>query len=80
MDYFLIEGGKPLAGDVVISGAKNAALPILAASLLVDGRTTVSNVPSLNDVRTMLGLLRALGVDCATSDNCLLYTSDAADE
>lgn len=69
MDYFLIEGGKPLAGDVVISGAKNAALPILAASLLVDGRTALSNVPSLNDVRTMLGLLRALGGDCVTSDN-----------
>ena len=63
MDYFLIEGGTPLAGEVVISGAKNAALPILAASILVEGQTRLSNVPSLNDVRTMLGLLRALGVD-----------------
>jgi len=69
MDYFLIEGGKPLAGDVVISGAKNAALPILAASLLIDGKTTLSNVPSLNDVRTLLELLRALGLDCVATDN-----------
>lgn len=80
MDYFLIEGGKPLAGDVVISGAKNAALPILAASLLVEGRTTLSNVPSLNDVRTMLGLLRALGVDCvATDDNELAIDAGQLD-
>ena len=80
MDYFLIEGGNPLAGDVVISGAKNAALPILAASLLVEGRTTLSNVPSLNDVRTMLGLLRALGVDCvATNDNELAIDAGQLD-
>ena len=69
MDYFLIEGGTPLAGEVVISGAKNAALPILAASILVEGQTRLSNVPSLNDVRTMLRLLRALGIHCADAEN-----------
>ena len=51
MDYFVIRGGKPLQGRVAISGAKNAALPILAASLLTSETLRVSNVPHLNDDR-----------------------------
>ena len=62
MDYFVIRGGKPLQGRVAISGAKNAALPILAASLLTSEALRVSNVPHLNDVTTMIELLCALGV------------------
>ncbi len=61
MDKLVINGGKPLQGDVVISGAKNAALPIMAATLLATDHVTVSNVPHLNDVTTMMELLGQLG-------------------
>ncbi len=61
MDKIHINGGKPLEGTVQISGAKNAALPILAATLLVPGLHTLNNVPDLRDTRTMLKLLETLG-------------------
>jgi len=61
MDKIHIHGGKPLEGTVQISGAKNAALPILAATLLVPGLHTLNNVPDLRDTRTMLKLLETLG-------------------
>lgn len=63
MDKLIIEGGIPLEGEVRISGAKNAALPILMASLLVDGPVVISNVPHLNDVTTTMELLGGMGVD-----------------
>ena len=63
MDRLLIEGGARLEGDVPISGAKNAALPILAATLLSDGPVTISNVPHLHDITTMMELLGCLGVE-----------------
>ncbi|MDX9740296.1 MAG: UDP-N-acetylglucosamine 1-carboxyvinyltransferase [Gammaproteobacteria bacterium] len=62
MDRLLIQGGKPLAGTISISGAKNAALPIMAATLLADGPVTISNVPHLQDVTTTMELLGRLGV------------------
>jgi UDP-N-acetylglucosamine 1-carboxyvinyltransferase len=62
MDRLLIEGGMPLTGEAVVSGAKNAALPILAASLLTEDPLTVTNVPRLRDVTTMLNLLAQMGV------------------
>ena len=62
MDKLLIRGGNPLHGEVRIAGAKNAALPILAATLLADGNMTVSNVPHLNDITTTMGLLGGMGV------------------
>jgi len=62
MDKLVIEGGVPLAGTVAISGAKNAALPILTAALLTDEPLTVGNVPHLHDVSTMLNLLMQMGV------------------
>ncbi len=61
MDKILVDGGKRLAGEVVISGAKNAALPILASSLLTDGQNTYSNVPALKDIESILVLLSHLG-------------------
>jgi UDP-N-acetylglucosamine 1-carboxyvinyltransferase len=61
MDTILIRGGKPLRGSVEISGAKNAALPIIAATLLVPGTHTLNNVPDLRDTRTMIKLLETLG-------------------
>ena len=62
MDKLLIRGGRRLNGTVPIAGAKNAALPELCAALLVDGITTLHNVPQLQDVATMLKLLRHMGV------------------
>jgi len=62
MDKLLIEGGIPLRGQATISGAKNAALPLLTAALLSAEPVTLTNVPSLNDVDTMLRLLRQMGV------------------
>lgn len=62
MDRLQITGGVPLQGEVRISGAKNAALPILAATLLADAPVTISNVPHLHDVTTMIGLLGRMGV------------------
>jgi UDP-N-acetylglucosamine 1-carboxyvinyltransferase len=62
MDKLAIVGGRPLDGEVRISGAKNAALPILAATLLAEGPVTLRNVPKLNDIATMLKLLKRMGV------------------
>ncbi|MDQ3366143.1 MAG: UDP-N-acetylglucosamine 1-carboxyvinyltransferase [Myxococcota bacterium] len=61
MDKIVVEGGNRLVGKIPISGAKNAALPLLAASLLPTGTSTYKNVPQLADVRTMAKLLRMLG-------------------
>ena len=62
MDKLLIEGGARLTGDIAISGAKNAALPILCASLLTRDPLVIENVPHLRDVTTMLSLLGQMGV------------------
>ncbi|MGE4357928.1 MAG: UDP-N-acetylglucosamine 1-carboxyvinyltransferase [Candidatus Omnitrophota bacterium] len=62
MEKLIIEGGRPLKGEVEISGAKNSCLPIMAASLLTDERCVIRNVPPLRDIHTMIKLLRALGM------------------
>lgn len=62
MDKLMITGGGPLNGEIRISGSKNAALPILAATLLADGPIMIRNMPHLNDITTMLALLRCMGV------------------
>ena len=69
MDKLLIKGGAPLNGEIYASGAKNSALPILAASLLSDSPVTVGNLPHLNDVTTMLELLGSMGVGVMLSDD-----------
>ncbi len=63
MDKFIVQGGRRLSGEIRASGAKNAALPILAATLLTDEAVTLANVPHLHDVTTMIELLGALGAD-----------------
>jgi UDP-N-acetylglucosamine 1-carboxyvinyltransferase len=62
LDKLLIEGGRPLNGEAAVSGAKNAALPLLTAALLTAEPVTFTNVPDLNDVSTMLRLLAQMGV------------------
>jgi len=68
MDKLLIHGGVPLAGEVRVSGAKNAALPILFASILTGETLRVQNVPHLRDVTTALSLLAQMGVDVALDE------------
>jgi UDP-N-acetylglucosamine 1-carboxyvinyltransferase len=68
MDKLQIQGGTPLEGEVRISGAKNAALPILAATLLAEGPVSVGNVPHLQDVTTMIELLGRMGVSVTIDD------------
>ncbi len=67
MDHIVIRGGHPLRGAVEVGGAKNAALPILLASLLTSDRCTFRNVPDVVDVRTTLNLLADLGADVSAS-------------
>ncbi len=63
MDYYKIKGSKKLNGEVKISGAKNAALPIIVASLLADGETVLKNVPDLRDIRTVIKVIEYLGAE-----------------
>ena len=68
MDRLIISGGAPLNGEVRISGAKNAALPILAATLLGDTPSLISNVPHLQDITTTMGLLGQMGVSLTVDE------------
>ncbi|MCO6429063.1 UDP-N-acetylglucosamine 1-carboxyvinyltransferase [Nitrosomonas communis] len=68
MQKLVIHGGKPLSGEINISGAKNAALPALCASLLTNDTLKLRNVPDLKDVSTMLHLLQQMGVAILTND------------
>lgn len=63
MKKMIILGGRRLKGEVKISGAKNAALPLMAATLLTEGKNSFSNIPQLRDIRTFSDLMRKLGVD-----------------
>ncbi len=69
MQKFEIEGGVPLEGEVAISGAKNAVLPLQAAALLANGKMTIRNVPRLKDVATMALLLEGMGVTTSIDDD-----------
>lgn len=69
MDKLKITGGGPLDGEIRISGSKNSALPILAATLLADGPMHLLNLPHLNDITTMLSLLRCMGVGVTIDEN-----------
>lgn len=68
MDKLIISGGAPLRGEIRISGAKNAVLPILAATLLADDTVTIANVPHLHDVTTTMELLGRMGVDLVVDE------------
>ena len=63
MDRFIIQGGNPLQGEVIPSGNKNAALPLLAACVLTDEPITLHNVPQIKDVLNMRALLESLGLE-----------------
>ena len=61
MSKLIIQGGKRLEGEVKISGSKNAALPIIAATVLNGGKTTLYNVPNIHDVQTMFEIIKDIG-------------------
>lgn len=78
MEKLVIEGGKPLSGSVRIHGAKNAALPVLAACMMASGVHRIGNVPDLLDIHVMLDILRALGCKAELKDDVVsLETSTA---
>ena len=79
MDKLSIQGGSPLSGEVRVSGAKNAALPILCAALLTPEPLVLANVPQLNDVRTMRSLLGQMGVKAEVGDGRLTLSASTID-
>lgn len=80
MDKLLIQGGHRLSGDIAISGAKNAALPILCAGLLTSDVVQLTNVPHLQDVTTMLKLLRQMGLHIERDDDKVTLNGSAIDK
>jgi UDP-N-acetylglucosamine 1-carboxyvinyltransferase len=80
MDKLLIEGGIALTGEAAISGAKNAALPLLTAALLTAEPVTFTNVPELNDVSTMLRLLAQMGVKVERQGNTVTLDASGLDQ
>ena len=68
MDKFLIKGGKPLHGTVSISGAKNSALPVMAAALLTSETVSVHNIPKVRDLITMSKLLAFMGAKVSIAE------------
>jgi len=70
VDKIVIEGGKPLYGDVQISGAKNAALPVMVSSLLTEGTNTFHNIPDLVDIKTIKKLLKNMGAQIDGNETC----------
>ena len=79
MDKLIINGGNKLYGDVQISGAKNAVLPIMTATLIVPGNYKINNVPNLRDTRTMIELLKIIGANVQYSNNTLLIDTKECD-
>ncbi len=80
MDMIVIAGGRPLVGAVEISGAKNAALPILASSLLTDGESTYTNVPGLQDIESIKLLLEGLGARVETEGRDVRIDAGGVDQ
>jgi len=77
MKQLVIQGGKKLFGTINISGSKNASLPILAATLLVDEKITLKNIPDVKDISTMINLLESIGkkINFLDSRNEIVITS-----
>ena len=69
MDKFKIQGGQALSGEINISGSKNAALPLIAASIMFDERVVLERIPHLRDISTMIRLLAEMGVSVNLTDN-----------
>ncbi|MFW2077066.1 UDP-N-acetylglucosamine 1-carboxyvinyltransferase [Acinetobacter sp. ULE_I010] len=79
MDKFVIQGGAKIEGEVRISGAKNAALPLLAAMILADSPITLKNVPDLKDVRTLVKLISGLGITMSYEGDTVVADTSTLD-
>ena len=87
MEKFVIHGGRPLVGEVTISGAKNAAVAILPATILAADKCIIENLPSISDVAASLDILSAMGArvrvldkHTAEIDTCHIHTTSVPDE
>ena len=76
MDKIEILGGRRLAGEVVIGGAKNAALPALFACLLTEGECALTKVPHLRDIHSALAVLQAMGARCDMQGDCVTVQAE----
>ncbi|MBR1737173.1 MAG: hypothetical protein IJ736_09185 [Firmicutes bacterium] len=76
MSKFIVETSAPLKGNVRADGAKNAVLPIIAASLMAEGKCVIENVPDLSDVHTMCELIKILGAEINFENNRLEICAD----
>ncbi|MEX0999773.1 MAG: UDP-N-acetylglucosamine 1-carboxyvinyltransferase [Thermodesulfobacteriota bacterium] len=79
MEKIIVEGGRRLEGEVTVSGAKNAVLPLMAACIIAEGKNTITNVPDLADVRTMVKLLEILGAEVEFENGTLVIDSTNMD-
>src|SRR3990170_1016416 len=77
MDKLIVTGGTPLKGEIRISGAKNAALPVLVASLLTDETLRIGNVPHLQDITTTMELLGRMGVRLVVGDKMVIEANSS---
>src|SRR3954451_8838895 len=80
MDKFVIQGGEPLSGEITVAGNKNAALPIIAASLLTEEELVLSNVPRIRDTEAQVGLLESIGVRASWSSTELRLRAESISE
>ena len=76
---FVIQGGKSLKGRISVNGSKNAALPLLAASLLTDKTVSLSNIPNIRDVRHMMDIIEAMGAGVGRDRNAITITASTVD-
>ena len=75
MSSYIVEGGKKLEGEIVVSGSKNASLPIMAATVLNKGISKLYNVPKIHDTQMMLEILKGLGCKVKSSGNKIVIDS-----
>jgi UDP-N-acetylglucosamine 1-carboxyvinyltransferase len=80
MSDYIIEGGRKLEGEVEISGSKNAALPIIAATILNGGKTTLYNVPNIHDTQMMFEILRKIGGTVTKKPNKVIIDTSKIDK
>ncbi len=80
MSEYIIKGGKRIEGEVTISGSKNASLPIIASSILNQGKTTLYNVPNIHDTQMMFEILKKLGARVIKRDNKVVIDTSQIDQ
>lgn len=80
MGKYIINGGKTISGKILLSGAKNSALPIIAASLLTNDVTVLNNCPKISDTDTAFKILKQLGTDIDADGNTIIINSSSADK